>query len=158
MRDEKCPGCGAGFDTPHHKRLGWHYAQCGRRWHEKWAWETTMPRGCLERQLAESQRLLGEATVRADKAEKAANDAEAHWRDEVIGAKVARDKADLKAQEADLRATAAEQGAEEARKKALLEAIALVRKYLVYDSQRAVSWHEIQDTIELLELMTEEPQ
>lgn len=27
---------------------------------------------------------------------------------------------------------------------------AIVREYLVYDSQRAVSWHEIQDTLEVI--------
>ena len=55
---EKCPDCGEGFDTPHYKRLGWHYARCNRRWHETHGWETMAPRGCLRRQLAQRDEQL----------------------------------------------------------------------------------------------------
>jgi len=99
MNDEKCPQCGAEF-CDQRLMLVEDYSEeqvitfaCGTEAIVDGI-VLTETMACVRRQLAESQRLLGEATARADKAEKAANDAEAHWRDEVIAARVARDKAD----------------------------------------------------------------
>ncbi len=47
----KCPDCGAGFQAKPHNRLGWFYAECGRRYNRALAvWEPMAPTSCLIRQ------------------------------------------------------------------------------------------------------------
>lgn len=45
--------------------------------------------------------------------------------------------------------------AKASRAEAIAEAAATVRKYLVYDSQRAVSWHKIQDCLEAISALAD---
>lgn len=66
MSDEKCPDCGSGFASPHHKRYGWHYAQCGRRRHEEHGWETMPPASCLQRQVDRLQAIVDKLPKTAD--------------------------------------------------------------------------------------------
>jgi len=54
--DVRCPDCGADFRASHHRREGWHYARCGRRWHPTHGWERSRPRICLGRELEDFRR------------------------------------------------------------------------------------------------------
>ena len=48
------------------------------------------------------------------------------------------------------------QAIEQARRKEREECMTIMRKNLVYDSQRAVSWHEIQDCLDAIRARGEE--
>lgn len=54
----KCPGCGAGWTRRPHSRNGWHYADCGQRWHPERGWEPLAGWGCLDRQLEQAKKAL----------------------------------------------------------------------------------------------------